>query len=176
MHRIKFKTLLPIELFLSEIIIMEQLTGLQTSFLGTWIGTGQQKTASTNDIINAYLEGRRDGEKEAFKELFKMLFSNIEFAQEITEGFFHEINKNKKVCYKAFLSFDDISNFKVIFQINNDVFYSEAVDELYKKAMEIRNKKNSEDFNISISFIPMSTALNENRLQADGFVLSYAGK
>jgi hypothetical protein len=64
----------------------------------------------------------------------------------------------------------------VIFQVESSVFYSDAADHFYKKAIELRKAKNTENFNISFSFLPTSTALNENRLTSDGFVMTYERK
>ncbi len=155
---------------------MNSVISTQSSIWGSWIGTSKGASASTNDIIDAYLEGRRDGKKEAFKEIIDNFIANLEYAQGITESLFHKINDKKSICQKAFLSLDDINSFKVILQIDNEIFYSENVDELYMEAIKIRKERNREDFNISISFLPLNKALNTERLTADGFTLSYAGK
>lgn len=156
---------------------MQKMIAQQTSFLGSWIGTGEKNiSGTTNDIINAYLEGRRDGKEEAFKEILNKLISNMESAQGISEGFFHVINQDIKRCFKAYLKIESIESFKVIYLVDTTFFYSEEIDLLYKKAMEIRKAKNKESFNISFSFMPYNQSLNESRLSADGFVLTYGEK
>lgn len=53
------------------------MIAIQKTLFGSWLETDQQtRSADTNEIINAYLDGRRDGKAEAFKELFDTLFSN----------------------------------------------------------------------------------------------------
>jgi len=149
----------------------------QTSFLGSWIGTGEKNiSGSTNDIINAYLEGRKDGKEDAFKEIFNKLIANMESAQRISEGFFHTINQEKKQCFKAYLKIENIECFKIIYLIDSIFFYSSEIDSIYKKAMEIRKSHNKEGFNISFSFLPYNQSLNESMLSADGYVLNYGEK
>lgn len=156
---------------------MQKMIAHQTSFLGSWIGTGEKNiSGSTNDIINAYLEGRKDGKEEAFKEIFNKLIANMESAQGISEGFFHTINQDKKICFKAYLKIESIESFKIIYLIESSFFYSDEIDNLYRKAIEIRKTYNKEGFSLSFSFLPYNQSLNESRLSADGYVLNYGEK
>jgi len=100
----------------------------------------------------------------------------MEQAQNITETLLENINQNELICRKAYLKIEGIDSFSIIFQVDSTVFYSDKADELYQKAITIRKAKNREHFNISFSFMPESSGLNESRLTSDGFVLTYERK
>jgi hypothetical protein len=156
---------------------MQKMIAQQTSFLGSWIGTGDKNSIATNnDIINAYLEGRKDGKEDAFKEIVETLIVNLEAAQNISEAFYHSINQAGKHCFKAYLKVENIEEFRIIYLIETSFFYSEEIDSIYGKAIEIRKTKNKEGFNISFSFLPYNQSLNESKLSADGYVLNYGEK
>jgi hypothetical protein len=81
----------------------------QQTMFGTWASTDQKIShSSANDIINAYLEGRKDGKAEAFKELFDSLIANLEKAQKIAETLFESINQTETICLKAYLKIENI--------------------------------------------------------------------
>jgi hypothetical protein len=146
----------------------------QQTIFGTWAGTDSKIIHSTaNEVINAYLEGRKVGKAEASKEMFDTLFSNLKTAQEISETLLESINQSGIVCRRVYLKIDNIDSFSVMLQIAPSVFYSDQIDNLYHKAFEMRKAKNIENFSVSFSFLPSSQYLNEDRISSDGYVLTY---
>lgn len=149
----------------------------QQTIFGTWAGTNRKVSQATaNEIINAYLEGRKEGKEEAFKEMFDTIFANLKTAQEISETILESINQKDTFCRKAYLKIENIDSFNVILQVEPSVFYSDTIDLLYRKVIEVRNAKNNENFNISFSFMPASKSINEDRILSDGFIMTYETK
>lgn len=149
----------------------------QQSIFGTWAGTDSKISHSTaNEIINAYLEGRKVGKTEAFKEMFDILFSNLKTAQDISEFLVESINQSRIVCRRVYLKIDNIDSFSIMLQIDPSIFFSDQVDILYQKSIEMRKAKSIDNFSVSFSFLPSSPYLNEDRILSDGYILTYETK
>ncbi|MCF8362348.1 MAG: hypothetical protein K9G70_06960 [Prolixibacteraceae bacterium] len=145
-------------------------------FGGNWNSTKSAKQLSQSDIVNAYLDGRNDGKQEAIKEVIQLIETNLKKAQQIGEDF---LNKNKEKgapFITTYLNLIAPNEFKLLFVVDAEYYYSEKIDDIYKESIYISKENNTEDFNIIMSFMPQKRNLNKNRLITDGFIMHYEQK
>jgi len=156
---------------------METSLTYNSNLFGYWNSTeGEKKSISQLDIIKAYFSGREDGRKEAFDEVIKTITNNITKAQNLGESFFLRMGDDGLICHRAYLNVVSIEEFQILYVVDKDLFYSEKMDDVYRKSIEISNEYNTEGFNISLSFMPIRENINISKLVSDGFVFHYDRK
>lgn len=145
-------------------------------FMGSWNSTKGRRQLSQEDIAKAYITGWNDGKEEAFKEFISLLEKNIEKAQKIGEDFLKTNKEDGKRFYTTYLSLSSPAEFKLLFIVDPEIYYTEEIDKIYKDSIAISKENNTEGFNITMSFMPKKDSINKERLVADGFLLHYEQK
>ncbi|MBU0488410.1 MAG: hypothetical protein KKD31_10730 [Bacteroidetes bacterium] len=128
---------------------------------------------SENDLIDAYLAGKREQRDSEKKILIERFVSNLNKAKTRGIDFFRFLVAEKQNPKIAYLKIEDISKFQIVFIIPQDVFVSEGFPVVYSKAREIKQEVNDDTFHISFSFMPFTESINEERLISDGFILRH---
>jgi hypothetical protein len=143
----------------------------------------EKRFYSADEVINAYFLGVDKGyskakieynnNNERFKILFKTFEDNLNIAKQTCEKFLGEICKNGFKSLGVWLRSYSLTSFDAIFVIDKKDFVNEEFLAIYTLSQEIREKVNNNSFNISLTFMPNSNHLNEDKLLADGYVLNY---
>ena len=127
-----------------------------------------------DQLIDAYLKGKeylRSRDQEMF---IKQLESNLELAKQLSETIFEAISAEGFNCKIVRLKIKDIYSFTGIFIIDAIDYRSKIFRKIYDKSIQLKKEKNSEKtFDFSTIFTPYNQFLEENKLVADGYTLSY---
>lgn len=133
-------------------------------------------TYTGDDLIDAFIRGKRAGRDEQKKILLERLSENINKAQTLSEQLYNSALEEKIKLYDIHLKADNISTFTALFIADDDDFLSEKFRSIYTAARKLKNNAETDTFYISFSFTPKSGHLSEDCLAADGFFMKYEKK
>jgi hypothetical protein len=144
----------------------------------------EKRFFSADEVINAYFLGVDKGYStakieyinqgnERFKILFETFESNLNSAKKICEEFFCTICKSGFKSLGVWLRSYSLTSFDAIFLIDKNDYLKDNFLKIYTLSQDLRKKVNNNSFNISLTFMPFSKHLNEDKLLADGYVLNY---
>lgn len=137
------------------------------------VSAPKEKLFSEDNVIDAYLKGKREGLKAAEKASWELLNSNIEKSAEYTDRVIKEITNKKFTPISAHLKICSLIGLNVIIKIKEEDFLSDEFLNIYSFIGRYENEINKDIFNLSFSFIDGDKTFNQTRLRADGFFLNY---
>lgn len=156
-------------------LLSTQLNSAESTFLPkNWEKSKDVYTG--DDLIDAFLRGKKVGQDEHYRILSKQLEENINKAAELAENLFDEISKNKIQPIEIHLKAEDITKYKALVIVSKDDFISDNFRQVYTIARKIKDKSETENFYISFAFTTSSEHLNEQLLLSDGFFMKYEKK
>lgn len=138
--------------------------------------TKEESVYTGDDLIDAYLKGKRAGRGEAINILINQLRENVSLAASVCEKLFSAAEKKKIHFNSIHLKADSLTTFSALFVAKKADFISYKFREVLMSARKIKNESKRDSFYISFSFMPDSKFMNENCLKADGFFLKYDTK
>ncbi len=132
----------------------------------------ERESFSADDVINAYLRG-----KKAMNALNdRILNENLNKAMELTSSF-SDILKEKNIkCKLTLLKPKQITEFESIFVIAEEDYISSQFEEIYRLTISEKTRVNNDTFHFSYIFIPDSENLNREKLSSNGYVFEYIKK
>lgn len=157
---------------------MEAITeNTQVSFAEDWKlePIKGKETYSVNEVINAYLQGKK-AQADADKQLvMDKLNENLSKAQEIAVRLFGYVIDSGFDCKKLFLRIKDIYRYSLLVVVNEDDFCNDEFIKVYEHSIEIKKEVNvSNTFDLTIIFTPESNHLSNSCLLSDGYNFTYA--
>jgi len=131
-------------------------------------------TYSNDDLIDAYLKGRRD-QSNADKKLQEKKFEeNLKKSTSIFERLYEYINNSKFNCSTIHLKIKNIYQYSAIFVVDEKDFCNDNFQKIYKRSIDIKKNENKDNtFDITIIFTPNNKHLDKKTMKADGYTLSY---
>ena len=132
-----------------------------------------EKKITCDDLIDAYILGANDQKQRSRTELIKKIESNLLKVQNICSAFYNEMIVKGFKLKLALLKFETINRFHVIYMVPEKEYESEGIIDLYKHAIELKQKVNSSKLYISCSFMGLNESVNEARLISDGYIFVY---
>lgn len=136
----------------------------------------QKDAFSGDDVIDAYLQGKRDGKNDHVRVLLTQFDRNLKRAKLATEDIVREVYNQNFAAGQVFLKADGISNFTVLCIIKESDFLKDDFEKIYGYARKVKEGNEDDDFYISFSFMPYSKFINTNIIKADGFIFKYGPK
>jgi len=136
----------------------------------------KEKHFSADAVIDAYFRGKKHGFEENKKILLELFSDNLKQAKNICEEFFSTLKENRVNCSFVSLRATDVMNFDAIFVVPEKKFLTPDFDAIYKMALEKKKDVNTRTFKLYFSFMPLTSSLDEGRMLADGFILTYGKK
>ena len=134
---------------------------------------GGQKYFSADDVINAYLQGKKDQLRDSRRILAEAFEMNLKKALEESEKVYAFLKKEKIKCSGVYLKSKNIDRFNAVFIVDENQWCSKEFDIVYKKSIEIKDRINSDTFDYAIIFMPKSDHLDMESLHSDGYIWSY---
>lgn len=132
---------------------------------------------SVDNVIDAYLSGRRDQLNHEIQLKFEKLGQNLETATNLSKQIFDFIKENHFRPNKVYLKIKDIYSFTSFFLINEDDYCDDNFLKVYEKTIEIKKQTNkSNTFDYTTILTPYSEFFDSNSLLSDGYILSYDGE
>lgn len=131
-------------------------------------------TFSADDLIDAYLAGRKDKSDEDSQLRLEKLESNLTRAQELSINLLNDIKSSGFECSTLKLKIKDIYHFSSIFIINEDDYCKDDFLKIYEKSITLKKEVNEDrTFDFTTIFTPESDDLEKESMVADGYILSY---
>jgi hypothetical protein len=131
-------------------------------------------------IVKAFMQGMQKGrelEKAAIKKKIEGIFiKNKTKAETLGEDFFLLFKKVGMKCNTVFLGIEGISDFKLLFLVDPESYLSGNFTSIYEASRKKRKEVNSDDFNISIMFMPEVKTTNKHKIISDGYSFYFDGK
>lgn len=134
----------------------------------------EKETFSADDLIDAYLTGKKDKSDKDFQLRLEKLESNLKLAQELSIELYTKIIDEGFKCSTVKLKIKDIYHFSSVFLIDLDDYCKDSFLKIYEESIKLKKKVNEgKTFDFTTIFTPESEELEKNNLIADGYILSY---
>lgn len=140
-------------------------------------GWERSQGVSYDDLIDAYLQGRKEEKSETEKILSRTFQNNIIKAQGIGADMFKEITATTGINpVGVFLKAEGLTSFDFLFLFGVEDYISDEMFRIYQKQRRVKSEVNDDSFSVSFLNMPVSGDLDENCLMADGYLLYYDEK
>ncbi|MDR0792388.1 MAG: hypothetical protein LBE82_03700 [Chitinophagaceae bacterium] len=133
----------------------------------------EENAYTGNDLIDAYLQGKKAGQDEVFTILSKTFGENMERAMSMSERLYIDAEAKNIKFKNIHLRADGLTKFSALFVAKKDDFISDSFRDIFISARKIKNDEKAADFYISFSFMPDTENLNEDCLNTDGYFMKY---
>lgn len=128
---------------------------------------------STNDVIEAFLDGKEAGRNEHELAIRKLFNSNLETAKYVSEKVILKAKSLGINLYTVYLKADQVTHFYALVIAQKEDYTSDAFLETIRAARAYKNEADKEDFTINFTYTYFDTTLNESCLGHEGYFLRY---
>jgi hypothetical protein len=129
---------------------------------------------TSDDVINAYLIGKKEGYYYSNKILFEKFSDNMQKITKITGELLALLTETKLIIKDIFLKIVNPIEFELMLVVDKSSFsQSELIFDAYKLFGDYRLKNNTDTFHISISILQDSNEIDFKHIVCDGFGLAY---
>lgn len=135
-----------------------------------------EDTFSSNDLIDAYLNGVQYGMDEQKRILMDQFKENVDLAATLSETLYEQLLTSKLKPIEVHLKADSITNFTALFVVELSDYLSDDFQRVYTMGRKLYEQNQKNNFCLSFSFTPNLKDLNEHCLVADGFFIRYEKK
>lgn len=131
-------------------------------------------TYSSDDLIDAYLKGRKDAANIDKQMRLEKLGENLEKAKSLSVHLFESIKKQGFSCSSIKLKIKDIYHYSSIFLVSEDDYINDDFLKIYSESIKIKKEANKEKtFDFTTVFAPMNSDIELNNMLADGYIFTY---
>ncbi len=131
-------------------------------------------TYSSDDLIDAYLKGRKDAANNDKQMRLEKLEANLKKAKTLSVNLYNSILKQGFNCNTIKLKIKDIYHYSSIFLVQEDDYIKDDFLNIYIESIKIKKEANkNKTFDFTIVFAPMNTEVEFNNMLADGYIFSY---
>lgn len=138
------------------------------------ITESQQYLYSDDEIIEAYLQGRKYERDRKQEELQKSFQQNLKQAAVVTQQAIDLLTKQGYHPCNAFLRPNHFADFNIILTVSEDDFLDDGFPEIYNTIHQFEQEASKNGVNIFFDFVDESPSFSEEHLKSDGYVLKYA--
>jgi len=129
---------------------------------------------TSNDVIEAYVIGKREGLNSERRALLDRLNDNLLVAGNATNEIFEFISSKDMKFDDAYLKIEAWDTLSIIVLVKEADYVKGEFDSVYETVSAIEDKFNKEYTNLFFSFIADSGNLDIEHLQSDGFIFIYS--
>lgn len=137
------------------------------------IDVQKEKIYSSDEIIDAFFNGRQELFERDKRILLDTFSSNLDHAKAVCEEFFDTLWNSNIRCKFVLLRALAITQFDAVFIVPKEKFLSSDFINVYKMARKKKTAVNTTIFQFSFSFMPLTDSLNEECMLNDGYILRY---
>lgn len=131
---------------------------------------------TSNDLIQAYLDGRQFERDQRDRVLYNELRKNVDHAADLAVNLMDQVSKESIKLKEAHLKIEGIGKFTALLVADKDDFVSDKFKKAYDTALKLKHSSLTDTFYITFSFMPASDKINSDCLASEGFVLKYEKK
>ncbi|MDR2145600.1 MAG: hypothetical protein LBE91_03960 [Tannerella sp.] len=139
--------------------------------VASWIPTRKDETFTSDDLIDAYLHGRKDAFAAAKRLAFDKLNTNIEKSKDITVSLLNTLKRHNFNPVDAYLMVDGFDYFKILITVPELERANEDFLEMYDLVAELEEKNKNEFYYVLVSFCHINEYFDEEKVLSDGYIL-----
>ena len=136
------------------------------------ITVSKDKYYTCDEVLDAYLHGKKKGLENLQKIVLKTLSDNINKTGNYTSELINILKQNGFNPEAAFLKIISWDNFKILITVPEKEYLSEKYLRIYEYISKFEDNVNNELYKIEISFVD-TNGLDVNCVQSDGFILKH---
>ena len=141
----------------------------------SWILTSKEDSLS-NQLIDAYLNGKKDGIEQHQKLILKKLEENIEKSGSISLRLMKTLKENRFNPIDAFLRVNSWDRFDIMITVSEDEYMNEEFLEMFDVVSNIEKSSREELYGVFISFCSINKFFDEQNVSSDGYLLKLGKK
>lgn len=127
-------------------------------------------------VLSAYETGRKAGIELSDKVYKKTFEDNLKKLGEASRKIFTFLQDRDIECHEVLVRPENITEFDLLFAITRKTFNSVEFAQIYGLVKNQIKNIQSKTLSLSISFMPYSEDINEEKLATEGFLTIYNGK
>ncbi|MCY7311653.1 MAG: hypothetical protein LH619_12810 [Chitinophagaceae bacterium] len=136
----------------------------------------QEDVITQNDVIDAYLHGRKQGRTDYQIAMNNLFEANLTRAQQASEKLYEDL-KNLSISVDSIhLKADAVTNFMALIVADTKNYLDDNFLKGIRAGRKIKTTVDSSDFIINFIFTHNTKTLNEDFLDSDGYFLKYYGQ
>ena len=135
----------------------------------------QQDVITQNDVIDAYLHGRKQGRTDYQIAMNNLFETNLTKAQEASEKLYEDLKSLTINVNSIHLKADAVTNFMALIVADDKDYLDDKFLKGIRASRKIKTTVDSSDFIINFIFTHNTKTLNEDCLDSDGYFLKYYG-
>jgi len=139
--------------------------------VASWIPTRKDETFTSDDLIDAYLHGRKDAFAAAKQLAFDKLIANIEKSKDITVSLLNALKNHNFNPIDAYLLVDGFDYFKIMITVPELERASDDFLEMYDIATELEENNKNDFYYVLVSFCHANEHFDEEKVLSDGYIL-----
>lgn len=151
-----------------------QIVSTPADFSEKWkVENDQQKLFTGDQVIDAYLSGKRDGLQSAQKVILNQLQENVDKSGQKVNELLSHLDGLSFNGTDAFLKINSWNYLTVLVSVKEDDFFNESFLKVYEYVEKLESELNNEACHVNFSFVDYNNSLNHYTLKCDGFILKY---
>lgn|GEM_PF-1025991 len=140
----------------------------------TWERTEPQKQLYTsNDVIDAYLQGQKEGLKHEKQLVYDRLAENMEKAGNHTYRVLSQMKESGITPEDAFLRIESWNVLTVLILLSENDFLNPKMLSIYQFVSQLEKEVDEEMYRLQISFCDREDAIDMDHIYADGYMYKY---
>lgn len=148
----------------------------ETTFSELWeLEPSREGKYTENDVIDAYLKGKKTGLESIQKTLVKALDENIDKCGTYTENVLKRLTEFDIKAQDAFLRINNFDFFNILVCIPEKDFLDDKFFHVYDFITEFEDSKNTPENNLTVefSFLDFNSDFDYcvNKINSDGYIL-----
>ncbi|TDS11746.1 hypothetical protein [Sphingobacterium paludis] len=148
----------------------------ETNISDLWeIQPSREGKYTENDVIDAFLKGKKTGLESYQRTLVKALNENVDKCGSYTEQILHHLKELGIESKDSFLRINKFDLFNVLICVSERDFLKEEFFSVYDFVTDFEDEKNTSDntFAIQFSFLDFQTDYCINTINSDGYILKF---
>ena len=142
--------------------------------ISSWIPTKRSDFFTSDQLIDAYLHGKRDAFAATQRLAVDKLSNNIEKSGDISINLLKTLSANHFTPINAYLRVNDLDNFDIMVTVPEDDIISDEFLNMYDIVSKMEAKNKEEYYDVFISFCPVNEHFEEINVSSDGYLLKLA--
>ena len=135
----------------------------------------QHDVVTHNDVIDAYLSGKKAGRNEWQIAMVKLFETNLKKAQQASEDLYSKLADNGLKMDSIHLKSDNPTNFMILLIATLEDYTDPKFLDAIAISRKIKSQLDSSDFTINFLFTYTADSLNKRAISSDGYFLTFYG-
>jgi hypothetical protein len=151
---------------------MEAITySVKRNTVASWIPARRDDTFTSDDMIDAYLHGKKEAFATAQKLVFDKFVNNIEKSKAITVRLINTLKDKNFNPIDAYLRVNAFDYLHILVTVPDSEHIKDEFLDMYDVVSELENEIKDEYYNVFIYFCPVNEYFEEINVLSDGYFL-----